>query len=277
MIPLRRKTSGNCTPSEIPGRAADNLAPAAYTRCQKELCINSKPFVCFYAPRGRMSRTCLLPAVFIAFCLNFAAYAPQATAAPPAAVKVAAPPVIYNPNALPPPVRFMRDTILSAAKSGDIEALRPLFTHKNGSTRLMSEESRQDPIVYLKTISADGQGLEILASLVQILQTGAVHLNSGGKEDVYVWPYFVALSPQNLSRAQIVEAYEIMSVDDLDTIKEIGHYIYFRLGIAPDGQWRFFLTGDDTADKAENSAPAMPKRGDNIALPDDSGDLPPDE
>jgi len=228
-----------------------------------------------------MRRLSLLPIIFISFCL---ASAPAARGQKPAggAKAAALPPIIYNMSALPAPVRLMREHILAAAKSGNIEALRPLFAHKNGATRLMSDDSSQDPITYLKEISADGQGLEVLASLVQILQTGAVHSGNNGKEEVYIWPYFVAMPPQKLSPAQIVEAYEIMSVDDLDTIKEIGHYIYFRLGLAPDGQWRFFLTGDDSADKAYNpatgdSGPAQPKRGDTIALPDDSGDLPPAE
>lgn len=222
-----------------------------------------------------------LPAtVLTAFFFCLFAFAPPFLAAAPAKT-APLPAIIYDVSALPAPVRLMRERILKAAKSGNIEALRPLFAHKNGATRIVPEGSKQDPIAYLKEISADGQGLEILANLAQILQTGAVHLNGNGREDSYIWPYFAAYPPQNLSPKQLVEAYQIMSVDDLDTIKEIGHYVYFRLAIAPDGQWRFLLTGDDSADKAKDGAanadaPPLPNPG-GLPSPDDSGDLPADE
>lgn len=212
-----------------------------------------------------------------------AAFAPALPAA--AGQNTAAPAVIYDISRLPAPVRHMREQILQAAKSGNIDALRPLL---RGATQTLPGDAghgaaaniKQDPINYLKEISADGSGLEILANLAQILQSGAVKQEVNG-QIIYVWPYFAAVSPKTLSPKQTVEAYQIMSVDDLDTIKEIGRYIYFRAGIGADGSWRFFLTGDDgaaAADKTDGAADenglALPNRGRAIALPDDSGDLP---
>jgi len=221
----------------------------------------------------------LLNALFIssAFIALNALLPAQAAAVEQAAParEAPAPKILYDLNLLPAPVRQMRERILDAAKSGNIENLRPLLkANGSGATSVTQDNSKQDPIAYLKDISADGRGIEILANIVQILQSGYVHLNSGKADDIYVWPYFAALSPDALSDRQMVEAYEIMSVDDLNMIKEVGHYIYFRIGIAPDGSWRFFLTGDDKKAEDKTSAsgddePALPNRS-TMPLPTDS-------
>jgi len=202
------------------------------------------------------------------------AYAAKAPALPTAAAPQMAA-IIYDANRLPAPVQQMRAQILAAAKSGNIEQLRPLFGHGSAATQILPAGAQQDPIAWLKTSSADGRGREVLADLIQILQSGAVKQSENG-QDIYVWPYFAAISPQTLTPPQIVEAYQIMSVDDLDTIREIGHYIYFRTGISADGAWRFFRTGDDAA-KAAGSAdatdPALPRRSE-LPSPYDPDSLP---
>jgi len=223
---------------------------------------------------------CFPPRLTVLLALSLAA--PPVFSSVPAAMAqtapAAQPAIIYDMSRLPAPAQQMREAILAAAKSGNIEALRPLFANKNSAaTRILPAGSKEDPIAYLKDLSADGQGREVLANLILILQAGAVKQTIDGKE-TYLWPYFAAVSPNGLSPAQLVQAYQLMSVDDLDTIREIGHYIYFRAGIGADGSWRFFLTGDESAaaqDKdGQDNAPAMPNRAGPLPLPDDSGDLP---
>jgi len=167
----------------------------------------------------------------------------SASPAPPVAGKAL--PVIYDPAALPLPVRRMREKILAAARTGTIEALRPLLA-RSENVLVQPVSIEEDPITFLKELSGDGDGVEILAILIDLLNAGCVHLGAGSTQEVYVWPYFVAVAPDKLTRKQLVEAYRIMTASDLETLKEVGSYIYFRVGISPDGKWRFFVTGDQS-------------------------------
>lgn len=156
------------------------------------------------------------------------------------------PQIIYDPSLLPDPVRRMREKIIAAASTGNIEALRPLLAANGKTTQIQPASVPEDPIAYLKDLSGDSDGLEILAIVIDLLHSGCVHLGAGSRQDMYVWPYFVAVPLDKLSKPQLVEAYRIMTANDFETIKEIGSYIYFRIGIAPDGAWRFFVTGDQS-------------------------------
>jgi len=155
-----------------------------------------------------------------------------------------APQIIYDPARLPAPVRMMREKILKIAKSGNIEALRPLLAADGKNALIKPAGVNEDPIAFLKELSGDGDGLEILAILIDILNSGCVHLDNGNRQEAYVWPYFVAVPLDKLSKPQLVEAYQIMTANDLETIREIGTYVYFRAGISSGGQWLFFVTGD---------------------------------
>jgi len=152
--------------------------------------------------------------------------------------------VHYDVTKLPKPVFETRQRIMEAAKSGEIENLRPLLKKNDEETQIRLNEQEGDPISFLTEISGDGEGIEILAILLDLLQSGYVVMNEGNQNELYVWPYFVALPLGSLNKAQMVEAYQIMTVGDFDVMREIGSYTFFRLGIAPDGHWHFFLTGD---------------------------------
>jgi len=152
--------------------------------------------------------------------------------------------VHYNVTQLPGPVFETRQRIMEAAKSGEVENLRPLLKRFDEKTQIRLNEQEGDPITFLTEISGDGEGIEILAILLDLLQSGYVIVNEGSQNELYVWPYFVALPLDELNKAQMVEAYQIMTVGDFDIMREIGSYTFFRLGIAPNGHWHFFLTGD---------------------------------
>jgi len=154
--------------------------------------------------------------------------------------------VHYDVAALPQLVFQTRQRILAAARSGEIENLRPLLKSFAGETQISPNEKQGDPIRFLTEISGDGEGVEILAILLGLLQSGYVIMNEGHQDEMYVWPYFVALPLGDLSKAQMVEAYQIMTAGDFEVMQEIGTYTFFRLGIAPNGHWHFFLSGDES-------------------------------
>lgn len=154
------------------------------------------------------------------------------------------PEIQYDVEKLPLPVKMMRQKILEAAKSGDINNLKPLLGTSNDPTQLSVSDNISDPIAYLKQLSGDGNGLETMAILIDLLNSGFVHLDEGDDGEIYVWPYFVAVPLETLTNRQLVELFQIMTAGDFEEMKEIGTYSFFRIGITPDGRWRFFITGD---------------------------------
>ncbi|MEZ5799341.1 MAG: hypothetical protein R3D29_01055 [Nitratireductor sp.] len=94
---------------------------------------------------------------------------------------------------LPFPARKMRELLLEAARSGDIEKLRPYIGEGNDKTILSFGGLEQDPIEFLKDASGDGKGYEILAILIDLLETGFVRVEPDSENELYVWPYFFAL------------------------------------------------------------------------------------
>ncbi|TIT06578.1 MAG: hypothetical protein E5W85_27010, partial [Mesorhizobium sp.] len=154
------------------------------------------------------------------------------------------PEVVYDLSKLPEPVRRMHDLIIGACKSGDIEKLRPLIGQGDTMTQLSLSEIEGDPITFLKGLSGDTEGQEILAILEEVLSAGYVHVDVGTPQELYVWPYFFALPLDKLDARQRVELFKIVTAGDYDSMKQFGAYIFYRVGITPDGQWTFFVAGD---------------------------------
>ncbi|MEQ8306964.1 MAG: hypothetical protein RIA09_10410 [Hoeflea sp.] len=152
--------------------------------------------------------------------------------------------LVRDISELPEPVGRMRELIIEAASTGDPENLRALLGRGPSATRLAFGEIENDPIDYLRSISGDGEGLEILAILIDLLNAGFVRIDAGGAEESYIWPYFAAVPLDDLTAPQRVELLRIVTAGDLEDMKTFGAYNFFRIGIAADGSWRFFLAGD---------------------------------
>ncbi len=140
---------------------------------------------------------------------------------------------------LPLAVQRMRQEILKAATSGDIEALRVPIA-MNEIPPVFTKAAVSDPIAYLKSISGDGEGREILALLYNLLTTGYAVTNPGTKQEMIVWPYHAVLPLKDLSPSQQVELYRFLPAEKARPMFAEGRYRYFRVGIAPDGVWHFF-------------------------------------
>ena len=145
---------------------------------------------------------------------------------------------------LPEPVKLTRERMLDAARSGDIERLRPLLGVEDKATQLSLEDHEEDVIDFLKSLSGDEAGREVLAIIADLLETGYVHLNAGTENEVYVWPYFYAMPLDKLTPPQIVELFQVVTAGDFEDMKKAGGYIFYSIGIGPDGSWRFFTAGE---------------------------------
>jgi hypothetical protein len=154
------------------------------------------------------------------------------------------PEILYDLSKLPPAVREMHDKIVEACKSGDIEKLRPLIGSGNEQTQLSLTEIDGDPITFLHDLSGDTDGQEILAILEMLLETGYVHINVGKPDEAYVWPYFYAMPLSRLDARQRVELFKIVTAGDYEDMKTYDAYVFYRVGITPQGRWAFFVAGD---------------------------------
>jgi hypothetical protein len=170
------------------------------------------------------------------------ALAQQATT-PQASVDAPLPTILRSESELPEPVRQKRQELIDAAKSGDIENLRVLMQREETPPSVALGDPG-DPIEYLKALSADAEAREILAILLEVLESGFVHVGAGGEDELYVWPYFAQYPLEALSSEQLVELFTLLTAADYEDMKSYGAYTFFRVGIAPDGRWLFFLAGD---------------------------------
>jgi hypothetical protein len=174
-----------------------------------------------------------------------AAQAPAAESPGGPAVEPSSPlPTIGRDEAdLPAPVRATRQALIDAAKSGDIEMLRALM-EAQPEQPAVSFGDPGDPIAYLKELSADAEGREILAILLEVLESGYVRTGAGTEEEIFVWPYFAVYPLELLTPEQLVELFTLLTAADYEDMKSYGGYTFFRVGIAPDGRWLFFIAGD---------------------------------
>ena len=162
----------------------------------------SKPFTQTYR------RVCLLRAVLVAACLL---QAPAATLlhAQPATEKIgaagrpaqgASPVLLLDPAKVPEKAAAMRDAILAAARTGGIEALRtPL--EWNELKPEISNAPASDPIAFWKAQSGDGEGRQILALLVEILEAPPAIVGAGTPAERYIWPGFAEVDLAGLTPA----------------------------------------------------------------------------
>lgn len=150
--------------------------------------------------------------------------------------------VLSDVSKIPAPVARMRELIVEAAASGDIERLRPLLG--KGPTQTQVGEGDEDPIKTLKSLSGDGEGMEILAIMLDVLSTGFVDVDKGTPDELYVWPYFAEKPLSSLTPPEKVDLLRLVTAGDYAGMEEFGSYNFYRIGITPDGQWKFFIGGD---------------------------------
>lgn len=152
--------------------------------------------------------------------------------------------VLSDVSKIPQAVARMRELIVEAAASGDMERLRPLLGKGDNQTQVSVGEGDEDPIATLKGLSGDGEGVEILAILLDVLSTGFVEMDKGTPEAMYVWPYFAAKPLASLTPSEKVDLFRLVTAGDFAEMQEFGSYNFYRVGITADGQWKFFIAGD---------------------------------
>lgn len=144
---------------------------------------------------------------------------------------------------LPLPVREMRDLILSAVNSGDIDELRHALEWNELRPDLGIDRDT-DAIEHFRKVSADGNGAEILARLGDILSTPPAVLPVGPdleNNDVFVWPYLAEKPLKSLSPKETVDLYRIVPAAEAGAMLASGKWTWYRLAIGADGTWHAFV------------------------------------
>jgi hypothetical protein len=167
--------------------------------------------------------------------------APSPEPAPESASPPDSPPMeaLYDPEALPEPVRRMRAEILHAARSGDLEALRPVL-EMSELKPMVATKHVPDPIAHWQANSADDRGRDLLAAMLNVFESGFARVGEG-KDEIYVWPYFAEADLTKLAPYQEVELYRLMPAEQAKAMRDSGKYTYWRAGIGPGGEWHYFL------------------------------------
>jgi hypothetical protein len=166
--------------------------------------------------------------------------APQQQKPPPV------PKVRYGTEGLPRPVLDLREAMLSAIESGEIEELRHAYDMSEIKPDL-GAPPKTDPVAHWKATSGDGQGREVLAALSLILDTGYVAIPRGAdieNNQLYVWPYFAEIPLGKLTPRQEVELLRLVPASAAREMKEKGKYTHWRLVIGADGTWHALRKGE---------------------------------
>jgi hypothetical protein len=163
--------------------------------------------------------------------------------ASPGVIPAPAPDIITDLSRLPPAVAQTRERILAAARSGDLERLVAVM-RSSGRMPIFSFADAKEPAALWRTSYPDSDGLEVLAILITILESGYTIADKGTAQETYVWPYLARLSLKTLTPEQKVQLFRIVTGSDYKEMIEFGAYSFYRLGIGPDGSWHYFVAGD---------------------------------
>ncbi|WP_424981865.1 hypothetical protein [Maritalea sp. S77] len=145
---------------------------------------------------------------------------------------------------LPSEVAKTRDMLMDAIRSGDIEKLRPIIDAQPEVPRL-SFGTVDNPIQFLRESSNDGEGLELMGIMLELLEAPyAVQDLGEGEPKMFVWPAYATHNLQDLSNQELVEVYKLVSHLDVEEMRLYGGWYFFRVGIDENGVWRFFVAGD---------------------------------
>jgi hypothetical protein len=161
----------------------------------------------------------------------------ESTARNTAAKKAPKPEI--DPGPLPVPVEEMRQAILAATHSGNIEDLREPLDWNEIKPEVAATVG-QDPIAHWKQTSADGNGREVLAALAGILSLHPAELPLGQDLEnniIYVWPYLAEMQLDKLTPSQEVELIRLVGPAEAKTMREKKKWTWWRLTIGADGTW----------------------------------------
>jgi hypothetical protein len=147
---------------------------------------------------------------------------------------------------LPQSVIDMREQILAAVHSGNVDDLKDAIEW-NEIPPDFGSAAKGDPIKHWKSSSTDGEGREVLAVIANLLALAPTRLAIGKDPEnttVYVWPYLAELPTGTLKPEEEVDLYRIMPPEAAKAAKSAKGWTWWRLAIGADGTWHTFRKYD---------------------------------
>ncbi|MBP6911600.1 MAG: hypothetical protein KBB88_00135 [Candidatus Pacebacteria bacterium] len=62
--------------------------------------------------------------------------------------------------------------------------------------------------------------------------------------NIYSWPSFFTVEPSMWTEKDISLMKTFLTNEEIESYREFGGYIYYRIGITSDGEWIYYLAGD---------------------------------
>jgi hypothetical protein len=137
---------------------------------------------------------------------------------------------------LPPAVAEMRDAILDAAHARDYDGLEALL---DPATFSYSFGESGDPVGYWRMLEEEGH-VPIFGDILPLL----LSTSHAKQEDIYVWPAAFAKDPSSWTEDDLADMRKLYADEDIESFRQAGGYLGYRLGIREDGTWLFFVAGD---------------------------------
>lgn len=183
----------------------------------------------------------VIAVVAVVYCLALVRPGLAQNSAKPGGAAGSAPPRVENAR-LPVQVQEMRDAIVAAAEAGDLEEMRAVLEW-NELRPDLGIKREEDAIEAWRARSRDGNGMEVLATLSELLSGASARLPIGRdieNNDVFVWPYLSELDGKALDARQIVQLYRMVPADVADGFIKSGKWDWYRVAIGADGTWHIF-------------------------------------
>ena len=177
----------------------------------------------------------------LALCL-LASLSPVSAAAEKATTEkqqqktIAGPLIIEKPDQLPEAVRTMREDILKAASTGDLEELRDIF-ETNELAPIIDQNHTGKPIEFWQKISIDGTARDIMATMVEVFSRPPVQT----KEGDYIWPHYARRPLKELSQPEEIDLFRMAGATAASRMLKSGKYDFYEAKIGKDGTWHSFV------------------------------------
>nr|WP_255608876.1 hypothetical protein [Methylosinus sp. Sm6] len=139
--------------------------------------------------------------------------------------------------------RAMREKILAACETGDIEALRIPIDWNELRPMFQRGGAPADPIETLKALSFDRKGRESLALASAVLAQPFVRI-ARGPVTLYEWPAYARHPAPPADEDAARALWSCVRFSDLARSNAEGRPHVTRLAIAADGVWHYFWSVD---------------------------------
>jgi hypothetical protein len=169
---------------------------------------------------------------------------PQPTAVPTVepteSEPVAEEPVVEpDHSGLPPAVSQRRDAIRAAARAGDLDALAAQADPDEFSYSFGEDG---DPVGFWRREIANG--IDVMGQLLAVTDLPSAQVQSEGGPEITTWPWVHDVPYERLSSAELVMLEDALGSQVMDTYRDTGQYLGYRVGIRANGSFIYFIAGD---------------------------------